>query len=231
MPYQPEFCLNLRKQKPFKRPYMNLKDFLNHDYFICRSLGTSPEPNALEQWLNHLETYQKSLTKERFFVGVPITLKDTSIATSILNWSKLQANTSIFFYINLSVHQTISSQMQSHSLSLGTDIHVLPDIDLNYGRFKDELWDLHLAGLNVYFHHVNEVKSFTKDLSLFQKLSNRGVSIGISANWSPTWRGNDVAVIQKLITELNVHFFNTESIDTSSEAFVMDQRNRLLIRG
>lgn len=70
-----------------------------------------------------------------------------------------------------------------------------------------------------------------KELNCFQKLYDRDRSIGISANWSPTWRGNDVAAIQKLIAELNVHFFNIESIDTSSEAFVMDQRNRLIIRG
>lgn len=205
---------------------MNLEDFLQNDYFICRSLGINPEPNALEQWLNHLETYQKSQTKERFFVGVPIELQNTPLGLTILDWADQQVRTSIFFYTRLGVHQTISSQLQLHAPSSGTDIHILPDVDLNYGRFKDELWDLHLAGFHVYFHHVNEVKSFAKDINLFQKLTNRGVSIGISANWSPTWRGNDVAVIRKLIHELNVHFFNTASVDINTETYLKEQENR-----
>lgn len=210
---------------------MSSKNFLSHDYFICRSVGISLEASTIEQWLLRLDSYQKSQMKETFFVGVPMELKDTQIGTVILDWAQQHTHTSIFFYISLGVHQTISSQLQLYSPCSGTDIHVLPDVDLNYGRFKDELWDLHLAGFHVYFHHVNEVKSFAKNTGLFQKLSDRGVSIGISANWSPTWKGNDVAAIQKLIAEMNIHFFNTESIDTSSEAFDLDQRNRLLIRG
>lgn len=88
---------------------MNLKDFLKYDYFICRRLGTSLESSALEQWLTCLEAYQKSQKKERFFVGIPIELKGTPIGIDIVEWAHQYTQTSIFFYISLGVHQTISS--------------------------------------------------------------------------------------------------------------------------
>jgi hypothetical protein len=209
-----------------KDQMFGLKNFLEHDYFIFRKLGINPESISLKQWLTYIEIYQQSQKKNRYFIGVPIELKYNQIGIDILDWANKQAQTTIFFYISLGASKSIDLQLKLHPPSLGTDIHILPDVDLNYDRFKEKLWDLHLAGFHVYFHHVNEVKSFAKNTDLFRKLARRGVSIGISTNWRLSWIGNDVAKIRTLIDDLNIHFFNTECIDVGAYAYLKEQENQ-----
>jgi len=131
-----------------------------------------------------------------------------------------------FHFVSLKAHQKISHTLSDISKKTQKTLHILPDTDLNYDRFKEELWDLYPEGYQVFFHYTNEVKRFAKNTELFQRLANRGVSVGISANWSPTWLGNDIQKIRGLINKLGVHIFNTEFIAVGSESFTKDQENQ-----
>lgn len=205
---------------------MSLHHFLENTFHLMRNI---PEHDAGGYWENFMEQYDNFRLHQphkTHHLGLPnkIQLEDTPIVFQ--EWLNSNPGVNVFHFVCLKAHQKIS-----HTLAETPDIpqkklHILPDTDLNYGRFKEELWDLHLEGYQVFFHHTNEVKTFAKNTELFQRLANRGVSVGISANWSPTWLGNDIQKIRGLINELGVHFFDTEFIAVGSESYTKEQENQ-----
>lgn len=208
---------------------MNLDNFSVADYYLLRSISDETSLAQLQQELEQYSAYASSHTSRMFHLGISISLQNPALINCITDWASKISSIQLFHFFELFPHQKISDLLENQTITPSQKIHVLPHPELNYGRFKDELWDLHIEGYQVYFHHVNEVKSFTKNLDIFQKLTNRGVIVGITACWKPSWLGNDVQKIQSLIRELSIHFFNTQNIDVESEPYLNEQTCRVKI--
>jgi hypothetical protein len=201
---------------------MSFEPFLHKDYYLIRLRSDESDNSKLQEILSSYDLHLKQSESLNYYLGIPADLDENKIQARD-NWIKDHQEVETFFYFHLDAHQKIEDIITDNSKISNKKLHILPSQELNYGRFKDELWDLHLDGFQVYFHHVNEVKSFAKNLDLFQKLSNRGVLVGVTATWSPTWLGNNIIKIREMIQDLNIHFFNTECIEIQSDLYQKEQ--------
>ena len=183
-------------------------------------------PIQLQSRFNTYSNYMQHGPQRAHHLGLPIWMKSDEFESTISLFKSKHSNTNLFFYIHLDTTLKISIYLSQNFEFNNKDVHILPKAGLNYHQFKDELWNLHLEGYHIYFHHTNEMKMFAKNTELFQKLANRGVSVGISANWSPTLRGNDIQKIRGLIKDLGVHFFDTKFIEVGSESYTKEQENQ-----
>ncbi len=187
--------------------------FLNSDYYLFRLESNLLNHEELTRFQNLYATYIQFRQKDHFHLGFPIQLRDSLEAHSTFNWFCNNPKISLFYYLELKPHQSIKAKLKKHKLTEIPTIHILPSSDLEYQGYRSELWDLHLEGYTVFFHHLNEVKSFRRKSINFEKLSNRGVFIGITPKWPFSIFGNNKTKIQSLIADHNVHFFNTEKIE------------------
>ncbi len=203
---------------------MDLNTFVNISYYLYRVDSTNLTTEQLCVFQKQYEAYLNSHSAKQFRLGLPITMRNTPFDRHMKDWASTISELDIFYYFNLIPHATVSQIIAPfHDLPLN-EIHILPSEDLNYGRFKEELWDFHLAGKQIYFHHVNEVKTFTRNTQYFQKLADKGVCVGICVNWNPSWLGTDRSKIKKLIGDLSVHHFDTCSIDIHAESYISEQQ-------
>jgi hypothetical protein len=205
---------------------MSLDYLLDNDFHLLRFLSPDDPISVWENFMEHYGNFILQHAHKKHYLGLPNTLLLNHTPMVFQEWLKSNPNVHVFYFVRLMPHQEISPLIAKIPEISQKKLHILPDSDLNYGRFKEELWDLHLAGYQIYFHHTNEVKTFAKNTELFQKLANRGVSVGVSANWSPTWLGNDIQKIQTLIQELGVHFFDTEYIKVDTDSYTKEQENQ-----
>lgn len=162
---------------------MLVEKFKNDDFHLFAEFDCTASVEEVESKLLQYESYRNNTKRKLFYLGIHASIKGSLLDSFIRIWIIKLENTTLFYFVHLPPHMHLSEKIHNYGLDKSEPIHVLPDVNLNYGRFKDELWDLHLEGFEIYFHHVDRVKSFTKDLLYFARLSNRGVQIVVSPLW------------------------------------------------
>lgn len=91
---------------------------------------------------------------------------------------------------------------------------------MQYGTYKEELWDLHLEQFSVYFHEIDSVKVFSAQIDLITKLNARGGIIGITAT------GLSIKKITQLIAENSINFCNSVNLDIHSKEYSAEMASR-----
>lgn len=183
---------------------------IDSDVFIIRQL------EDLNQTQTYYQKHLKFSLKSKFYLGLPIGSDDNIIEEFNDLFQESSVNGTIFYYFNFLPHQKIQSiidEFQENIKWNNNQIHLLPHKDLLYGSYKEELWDLHIQKYSVYFHEINEVKEFAKNIDLISKLNARGGIIGIGSNGLTSKK-----VVQ--LAEMNaVNFWNTQQVNIHSPEY------------
>jgi hypothetical protein len=170
----------------------------------------------------HYQKHIKFCLKQEFYIGLPFSCKEELITQFNQLFSEHGIAGQVFFYFTFKPHQSIQSIVDEHHQSnrWSNQIHLMPLSDLQYGSYKEELWDLHLATYSVYFHELNHAKEFSKNLELISKLNARGGIVGVSSS------GLTSKKLKQLVQSNSINFFNTQSVNIHSKDYADQQKLR-----
>jgi hypothetical protein len=208
---------------------MDLRNLNVTDYYLFEDIHANTPLEVLFSDLEHYEAYIQTFPDRKFYAGFNQDIMESVVYHEIVNWNSRNPQVTLFYYFRLIPKDTISENLSNTYIQNHQELHILPSSDLYYGRYKDELWDLHLAGYQIFIHHADRIKSFRNNPIYYQKLSNRGVIIGVKPHWNYSWIGNQNKKIVQLILNQQTHFFNTTVLDITSEAFQKEQESRKFI--
>ncbi len=191
-------------------------NIIDSDVFIHRESVNTAEV------ILHYQKHIKFCLKQEFYIGLPFSCKEELITQFNHLFSELGIVGQFFFYFTFKPHQSIKSIVDEHHKSTrwSNHIHLLPQSDLQYGSYKDELWDLHIEKYSVFFHELNSVKEFSKNIELISKLNARGGIIGISAS------GLSPKKLNQLVQSNSINFFNTQTVNIHSKEYADQQKSR-----
>jgi hypothetical protein len=191
-------------------------NIIDSDVFIHRESVNTAEV------ILHYQKHIKFCLKQEFYIGLPFSCKEELITQFNHLFSELGIVGQFFFYFTFKPHQSIQSIVDEHHKSTrwSNHIHLLPQSDLQYGSYKDELWDLHIEKYSVFFHELNSVKEFSKNIELISKLNARGGIIGISAS------GLSPKKLNQLVQSNSINFFNTQTVNIHSKEYADQQKSR-----
>lgn len=200
--------------KTFKSSMYNL----NSDVFVLTD--SNIKSDIIIDYKKHL----KFCLKREFYVGMPYSCSDDLVTEfeDIFQSNSIEGH--IFFYFDFKPHQSIQSIIDNHKEEprWSQHIHLLPNPELQYGSYKDELWDLHLLKYTVTFHELDRAKEFLKNPELIYKLNARGGLIGISLSRLSSRK------LTSLIANNSVNFINTQFLNIQSKEYVEEQKSRRL---
>lgn len=133
---------------------------IDSDVFIFKDSFNAAE--VISNYQKHL----KFCLKKEFFIGLPFEIDEETVSQFKTLTVQHEATVDLFFYFDFKPHQSIQSIVEKFQQSdrWSQHIHLLPHSDLQYGSYKEEIWDLHLEKYSVYFHELNHVKEFSKIL-------------------------------------------------------------------
>jgi hypothetical protein len=191
-------------------------NIIDSDVFI---FGESENPAEV---ILHYQKHLKFCLKQEFYIGFPFKCHEELP----LQFKKLFLDHSIdgkiFFYFSFKPHQSIQSIIDEHHQSArwSNHIHLLPNIDLQYGSYKDELWDLHLEKYSVYFHELDHAKEFSKNPELISKLHARGGVVGVSTT------GLSSKKLFQLVQSNSINFCNNKTVNIQTKDYADQQKIR-----
>ena len=191
-------------------------NIIDSDVFIFRE-----SENPAEVIL-HYQKHLKFCLKQEFYIGLPFNCQEELPLQLKKLFLEHSFDGHIFFYFSFKPHQSIQSIIDEHHQNTrwSSHIHLLPQLDLQYGSYKDELWDLHLQKYSIYFHELDHAKEFSKNPELISKLHARGGIVGVSTT------GLSPKKLFQLVQSNSINFCNTKTVNIQTKDYADQQKIR-----
>lgn len=192
-------------------------------------LGINPTESELEKVIlnyhDHLIKQDRTCCK----IGYPVQWQNTTWEQLLKNLTaSFKHKVEWFVFVELAPHQKIRNLITNLNLIPEKEIHIIPDIDLNYGRFKDEIWDLHVEGYGIFIHRIDRSKNFKLNQAKLEKLTSKGAHLSISLNSTCPLRNRTVRIGKSLFDEGVIEFIETS--DLHNHLYNSTMKNQINLR-